>query len=145
LPLTASITLDSTDLKNSTYADSWDDIILHEMGHALGFFGAIFNQLGLADGSGNFTGTNAVAAYGGLVPLENDGGAGTAGSHWDEATFAPNGQPMSNELMTGYLVPGEQTYLSDTTVGAFADLGYTVQDPSPGTSYLVVGGNLVVA
>ena len=145
LPLTASITLDSTDLRNSAYADAWDDIILHEMGHALGFIGAIFGELGLADGSGNFTGTNAVAAYGGLVPLENGGGSGTAGSHWDETSFMPNGEQMYNELMTGYFVPGEQTYLSDTTVGAFADLGYTVQDPSAGTSYLVVGGNLVVA
>jgi hypothetical protein len=145
LPLTASITLDSTDLKNSAFADAWDDIILHEMGHALGFVGAIFAQLGLVDGSGNFAGTNAVAAYGGLVvPLEDGGGSGTAGSHWDEANFMPNGVQMSNELMTGYFVPGEQTYLSDTTVGALADLGYTVQDPSVGSSYLVVDSHLLL-
>src|SRR5215213_9867889 len=107
LPLTASITLDSSDLKNSAFASVWDDIVLHEMGHALGFIGVIFNQLGLVDGSGNFTGANAVASYGGVVPLENDGGSGTAGSHWDEINFMPNGVQMSNELMTGYLVPGE--------------------------------------
>ena len=145
LPLTASITLDSTDLKSTAFADAWDDIILHEMGHALGFIGAIFDQLGLTDGSGNFTGTNATAAYGGLVPLENDGGSGTAGSHWDETGFMPDGVQMSNELMTGYFVPGEQTYLSDTTVGALADLGYTVQDPSVGSSYLVVDSHLLLA
>jgi hypothetical protein len=51
---------------------------------------------------------------------------------------------MSNELMTGYLVPGEQTYLSDTTVGALADLGYAVQDPSAGSSYLVVDSHLLL-
>ena len=28
LPLTASITLDSTDLKNSAFASAWDDIVL---------------------------------------------------------------------------------------------------------------------
>ena len=145
LPLTASITLDSTDLKNSAFADAWDDIILHEMGHALGFIGVIFDQLGLVDGFGSFTGTNATAAYGGLVPLENDGGSGTAGSHWDETGFMPNGVQMSNDLMTGYFVPGEQTYLSDTTVGALADLGYTVQDPSVGSSYLVVDSHLLLA
>jgi len=144
LPLTASITLDSTDLKNSTLANAWDDIVLHEMGHALGFVGAIFAQLGLADGSGSFTGANAVAAYGSLVPLENGGGSGTAGSHWDEANFKPNGVQMSNELMTGYFVPGEQTYLSDTTVGALADLGYTIEDPSVGTSYFVVDSHLLL-
>ena len=143
LPLTASIKLDSTDLRDSALAGTWDDIILHEMGHALGFVGAIFDQLGLVDGSGNFTGTNAVAAYGGLAPLENSGGSGTAGSHWDEATFMPNGVQMSNELMTGYFVPGEQTYLSDTTIGALDDLGYTVQDPSVG-SYLAVDSHLLL-
>src|SRR5215218_917811 len=145
LPLTASITLDSTDLRSTTFANSWDDIILHEMGHALGFIGVIFDHFGLTDGSGHFIGANAVAAYGGAVPLENNGGAGTAGSHWDETGFAPNGVAMSNELMTGYFVPGEQTYLSDTTVGALADLGYVVGDPSPLDSYVLVDSHLLIA
>jgi hypothetical protein len=144
LPLTASIKLDSTDLKSTALAGTWDAIIVHEMGHALGFVGAIFNQLGLVDGAGNFIGTNAVAAYGGLVPLENSGGSGTAGSHWDETGFMPNGTQMSNELMTGYFVAGEQTNLSDTTIGAFEDLGYVVRDPDvvhnfyPIDSYLLI-------
>jgi hypothetical protein len=146
LPLTASIKLDSTDLKSPDLAGTWDAIILHEMGHALGFAGYIFQQLGLVDGSGNFIGANAVAAYGGTVPLEHGGGSGTAGSHWDEATFQPSGAltPMSNELMTGYFTPGEETDLSDTTVGALADLGYTVQDPSIGSPYLVVDSHLLM-
>ena len=63
---------------------------------------------------------------------------------WDEANFMPNGVQMSNELMTGYFVPGEQTYLSDTTVGTLADLGYTIEDPSVGTSYLVVDSHLLL-
>jgi hypothetical protein len=144
LPLTASIKLDSTDLGNSSLADTWDAIILHEMGHALGLVGAIFNQLGLVDSSGNFIGANAEAAYGGPVPLEDSGGSGTAGSHWDEVNFAPNGQQMSNELMTGYFVPGEVSLLSDTTVGALADLGYTVADPSVGSTSLVVDSHLLM-
>jgi hypothetical protein len=144
LPLTASIKLDSTDLGNSSLADTWDAIILHEMGHALGLVGSIFNQLGLVDSSGNFIGANAEAAYGGPVPLEDSGGSGTAGSHWDEVNFAPNGQQMSNELMTGYFVPGEVTLLSDTTVGALADLGYTVTDPSVGSTSLVVDSHLLM-
>jgi hypothetical protein len=145
LPLTASIKLDSTDLHNSSLAGTWDAIILHEMGHALGFVGSLFNQLGLVDNFGNFTGSNAVDAYGGAVPLENSGGSGTAGSHWDEADFTPNGQQMSNELMTGYFVPGEVTLLSDTTIGAFADLGYTVTDPSVGSTSFVVDSHLLMA
>lgn len=145
LPLTASIKLDSTDLNNAGLAGTWDAIILHEMGHALGFAGAIFNQLGLVDAASNFTGTQAMAAYGGAVPLENSGGSGTAGSHWDEADFKPNGVAMSNELMTGYFSPGETTLLSDTTIGALADLGYTVQDPSAGSASLVVDSHLLIA
>ena len=143
LPVTASIFLDSTDLKDHSLSGTWDAIILHEIGHALGFVGGLFGVLGLTDG-GHFTGANAEAAYGGPVPLEDTGGSGTAGSHWDEATFAPNGQLMSNELMTGFFVPGETTLLSDTTIGAFADLGYHVQDPSVGTSMIVDSHLLIV-
>jgi Leishmanolysin len=151
LPVTSSITLDSTDLKNSInqgWSGTWDSIIMHEMGHALGFAGIVFDNLGLVDSFGNFTGTNAVAAYGTgatSVPLEQDGGSGTAGSHWDEATFAPDGALMHNELMTGYVVQNEDTYLSDTTVGAMADLGYGVQDPSVGSSYLLIDNHLLLA
>jgi hypothetical protein len=144
LPLTASIKLDSTDLKSASLSGTWDAIILHEMGHALGFVGSIFSQLGLTDNAGHFTGASAVAAYGGPVPLEDTGGSGTAGSHWDEATFAPNGEQMSTELMTGYFVPGETTLLSDTTVGALADLGYMVLDPSVGSTSMVVDSHLLI-
>jgi len=143
LPVTASIFLDSTDLKDHSLSGTWDAIILHEIGHALGFVGGLFGVLGLTDG-GHFTGANAEAAYGGPVPLEDTGGSGTAGSHWDEATFAPNGQLMSNELMTGFFVPGETTLLSDTTIGALADLGYHVQDPSVGTSMILDSHLLIV-
>ena len=149
LPVTSSIKLDSTDLNNSIkqgWSGTWDTIVLHEMGHALGFAGIIFDNLGLVDSFGNFAGANAVAAYGTgtSVPLEQDGGSGTAGSHWDEATFAPNGVAMSNEVMTGYVVQNEQTVLSDTTVAAMSDLGYGVQDPSVG-SYLVIDNHLLLA
>ena len=143
LPVTASIFLDSTDLKDHSLSGTWDAIILHEIGHALGFVGGLFGVLGLTDG-GHFTGPNAEAAYGGPVPLEDTGGSGTAGSHWDEATLAPNGQLMSNELMTGFFVPGETTLLSDTTIGALADLGYHVQDPSVGTSMILDSHLLIV-
>jgi hypothetical protein len=145
LPVSANIKLDSTDLKNSVsggWFGTWDDIILHEMTHAIGFAGLIFANLNLLDSSGNFIGANALAAYsaGGNipVPVESGGGSGTAGSHWSETDFAPNGTPMSNELMTGYVAYNEQTYLSDTTVAALADLGYTVLDPSAGIDYLAV-------
>lgn len=157
LPVTSRVTLDTTDLNRDDLAPVWPGIIMHEFAHALGFAGGIFEALGLVDGDGNFIGANATLAYGGPVPIESDGGSGTAGSHWDELTFQQAGWSdvdldgdkkvditASQELMTGFVGAGA-IYLSDTTVQAFADLGYTVQDPSPGSGYLVIDGNMVLA
>jgi hypothetical protein len=145
LPVTAITFLDSDDLADPTLAGTWDTIILHEMAHALGFAGPLFQALGLTDASGNFfTGANAIRAYGGAVPLEIAGGTATAGSHWSETDFAPRGRALPNELMTGFIAPGENTYLSDTTVAALADMGYHVHDPSPGRSALLVDSGMVV-
>jgi len=141
LPVTADIKLDSSDIKDAKsngWFGTWDDIILHEMVHAIGFVGFVFDGLKLVN-NGNFVGANATAAYGGTaVPIESGGGSGTAGSHWDELDFAPHGTPMSNELMTGYVIQNEQTYLSDVTIGLLADIGYSVVDPSSKDAYLPV-------
>ena len=55
----------------------------------------------------------------GRVPLEQDGGPGTAESHWDEETFG-------NELMTGLLALGESP-LSNLSVHSMRDIGYGVR------------------
>jgi hypothetical protein len=142
LPLTASIKLDATDFKNPDLASLWPAIIMHEMGHAIGFAGPIFQGLGLLDGAHNFIGTNAMTAYGGPVPLTSDN------SHWSETAqqtfFAPNGTPLSQELMTTLFSAGQQPVLSDTTVAAFADLGYNVFDPSLNSAYVVLDNHWLV-
>ena len=104
-------------------------VILHEMGHVLGF-GTLW-EFGrdLRDGTGSpdprFTGPLAIATYAelggsGTVPIEGDFGPGTQGSHWDEDTFY-------NELMTGFLNSGARTNpLSDLSIAAMGDLGYVV-------------------
>jgi hypothetical protein len=75
----------------------------------------------------NYVGENAVAAYRLIagnnslisVPLEQNGGSGTAGSHWSEFTF-------DRELMTGYSENSGLMPISIMTIGSLADLGYKV-------------------
>jgi hypothetical protein len=98
------------------------DVAVHEIAHVLGF-GTLWATKGLVSGAA-YIGAKAVAAYKNLggsedfIPLETDGGDGTAYSHWDEDIFG-------REIMTGYLNSGEN-YLSAITIGAMEDLGYVV-------------------
>jgi hypothetical protein len=97
-------------------------ILVHEFGHALGF-GASPAFQRLVAGT-EFIGRNARAEfqsmYGGSpsgVPLETQGGPGTAGSHWSEAV-------LGVELMTGFV--DSVMPLSRITIAAMQDLGYSV-------------------
>lgn len=111
------------------------NIILHEMAHVIGF-GTLWNSdrfsvSGFQDvyenGSGEYTGEYALALYQEIydssatyVPIELDGGSGTANSHWDEGFIND-----PSELLTGYLDPNP--YVSDISLASFADIGYVVQ------------------
>ena len=119
------------------------DVILHEMGHALGYgtlwdvdfqgLGGIHLRSGTPGSDPTFTGLAARAAFFGSVapgttftgtpvPLESGGGGGTAFVHWRDATF-------TTELMTGFIsAPGVPNPLSAMTVQQFRDLGYVVND-----------------
>ena len=126
LPATATMKFDIADV-NAMGFEAFADVVLHEMAHSLGF-GSIWGRLGLVS-NGQFTGENAVAEFlelGGVgsgIPVEQDGGSGTAGAHWDEETFV-------NELMTGYINDGANPF-SEMSAASFADLGYTI-DPNYG-------------
>ena len=99
----------------------FDDIVLHEMLHTMGF-GTLWESFGLIDGVGTatptFNGAFANDVYPGPdpIPVEADG-ANTAYTHWDEAVFG-------NELMTGY-IDGDNE-LSYMTIASLSDLGYSV-------------------
>lgn len=121
LPVTATMKFDIMDV-NAMGLAVFEDVVLHEMSHSLGF-GSIWDRLGLVT-NGQFTGANAVDEYHalggtGFIPVEQDGGSGTAGSHWDEETF-------NNELMTGYINDGTN-YFSQMSAAAFEDLGYMIR------------------
>lgn len=127
LPVMGLIRFDSADLADLASHGQLETVLLHEMGHVLGF-GTTWADHGLLAGAGTinptFTGAFARVAYqaiGGIgaVPVENTGGPGTADGHWRESVF-------SSELMTGYLDFGFGNPLSAVTIGSLQDLGYGV-------------------
>jgi hypothetical protein len=121
LPYLAAVGIDPAD---SDRADL-TSVLIHEFAHALGFPGTDSFQ-SYIEGA-YFVGANAVREYRAIfgaaadpagVPMEEGGGEGTAYGHWSEDVFG-------NELLTGFITPGGNP-LSRITVGAFADIGYTV-------------------
>ena len=118
LPATAQMQFDIVDVADMG-ASVFAQVVLHEMSHSLGF-GSIWDRKALVT-NGEYTGANAVAQFhalggSGNIAVEQDGGSGTAGSHWDETTFG-------NELMTGYINDGPN-YFTGMSAASFADLGY---------------------
>ncbi|MGQ0702597.1 MAG: leishmanolysin-related zinc metalloendopeptidase [Gemmatimonadales bacterium] len=147
LPVQSLIFLNSTAVANLEASNLLQPVILHEMGHALGF-GTLWDieipglgEIHLIDGGGDcstpapnptFNGLAARAAFygsvadgstfiGAPIPIENTSGCGTAYSHWRKTTFGP-------ELLTGFLTTGVVTPLSAVSVQSMRDLGYTVND-----------------
>jgi hypothetical protein len=86
LPYTRSTQLDAVDVANLASRDMLEDVVLHEFGHIVGI-GTIWDLKGFRSGT-NYTGINATREYnavvgsGNTVPLETNGGPGTALSHW---------------------------------------------------------------
>lgn len=120
---------DSADIDR--FAASLQQIITHEMFHVVGV-GSIWDvDRNLITGAGGpdprFTGEQARMAcqgFGGTVscltdvPVENEGGSGSADGHWREATF-------DTEMMTSLIDSGEMP-ISSMTIGSLIDVGYTV-------------------
>src|SRR5690606_17165913 len=146
LPLAGYMEFDTADLQRYANEGRLDEIIIHEMGHVLGFGGVLWgfpqDSLGgepfLANPTDvqrndpsppdtHFIGPHAMAEFdaiggtaytGAKVPVENIGGAGTANGHWRE-------EVMGNELMTSFMTNREGV-LSTVTIAALEDMGYTV-------------------
>ena len=137
MPVLGLMKFDDADIAFITGAGSFEEVIVHEMLHVLGF-GTFWNdaQLGgtrhlLADsGTATPSFTGAQARQGCLnvggtitcataVPVEgNSAGPGTADSHWRESVF-------QKELMTGF-INSSPNPLSSVTIGSLADLSYVV-------------------
>ncbi len=136
LPVVGRVRIDVEDLDRLNSIGFLEDVVLHEMSHALGF-GALWISSGylrnpsLPDNQGadtHFRGPSAVEAFDGVggahhdvsrVPVENVRGAeGTRDTHWRSSVFR-------HELMTGFVSEG-QNPLSRVTVASLMDLGYEV-------------------
>lgn len=133
-PITGIMELDEDDLADMQADGLLEDVIIHEMGHILGFgtlWNASSNDFLVDAGSEDpyFDGAAAIAAFdaaGGAartdpkVPVENTGGAGTRDGHWRESVH-------NSELMTGWIEGGGAANpLSAITIASLADMGYVV-------------------
>jgi hypothetical protein len=156
---------DTADVDALITGGLFNPVVLHEMGHVLGI-GTLWSSSAVgfagrqelyAPGSGQYTGSFGVAAYnaefaqtGTFIPVELDGGPGTAEAHWDEVAFgaAPTGrvslltgQDMAFELMTGWLNP--PTFVGQLTIQGMQDLGY-ITTPIPEPTGLAIAGVAII-
>ena len=148
LPLVGAIFLDIEGVPEGNV----DDLVLHQLGHMLGF-GFSWEDLGLLrnpswDNEGadtHFAGRMANAAFvaagashfaGGKVPVENYWTNGTVDYHWRQAVFG-------TELMAPRLDQHVADPLSAITIQSLADIGYTV-NLTEADRYIVPGASASV-
>ena len=147
LTVIGAMKLNSDYLINNLSATAREDVVLHEMGHVLGFGTLWVPTPGVTGmptllqnpapgGSPIFVGASAVAKYvlaGGsgatTIPVENCGSGGTINGHWREASGGSTATTgFGIELMTGYISApaGQHNPRSAVTIAAMGDLGYPV-------------------
>jgi|GEM_PF-1629350 len=134
LPIFGTMEFDLLDIEFMLREDLFAAVALHEMAHVLGL-GTLWRLFGLNTENSQpggvriaeYVGPNALREYNTLldaaglgatdatfVPLANEPGF----AHWDEDLFG-------SELMTPFVAPGALPF-SALSIGALADLGYTV-------------------
>ena len=93
-------------------------VALHELGHVLGL-GTADSWDNLINGSGEFTGANAVAANGGNVALADTG-------HWDYGTMSFVDGVAQEAAMDPNLTTGTRKLFTDLDLAALDDIGWDV-------------------
>jgi len=128
----------------------FDQFLVNSSGQALVYQGT-FNtgpewEAASVGGTGNgifFNGPNAVAVYGGLIPIYSPTtwAEGSSGSHLDTGVFTGTDRQLMNHAITRG--PGEREF-SELEIAMFRDLGYThfgvVPEPSTGVLVAVSAG-----
>ncbi|AOF82321.1 hypothetical protein BSY238_3136 [Methyloversatilis sp. RAC08] len=107
----------------------------HEIGHILGF-GEADSWLAQIDaGTGLFTGTASLAAYGGGVPVDR------YGSHWAEGTMSERDGQMQETMMDPSTPFGERQLPTALDYAGFADMGWQVSSvPEPESALTLLAG-----
>jgi hypothetical protein len=120
--LSGFMKFDEEDIEWMIAEGLWKGVIIHEMGHVLGI-GTLWalNKLH-KEKTDEYKGKFAKEEWkklgcSGKLPVETDGGPGTAFGHWDE-------ECLNQELMTGYV--DSDMRLSVLTVASLEDMGYGV-------------------
>ena len=119
----AMIQLDRADLIALQNVRMIMDVILHEMGHAVGL-GGTWGRFNLVDEDGEYMGQfgnsgHKMLGLSGNALVEQKGGAGSIRSHWRESVYG-------SELMTPILMFYERHPISILTIQALRDLGHDV-------------------
>ena len=107
----------------------FENIAIHEFGHALGFESTSFDTLDLIDRkpTTHFTGTDAIQAFddaggdqwdGDKVPMEE------AQTHWRDADRLCGMGVLDEEIMARYICSGSS--ISLITLKALAEIGYEI-------------------
>lgn len=144
-------------LKMHTNGDThFYHVALHEIGHTLGLSSQGAFNITLLDAPVHFykdgvqdknkiyyDGKNALREYKSYfsdyaelgyikgIPIEDDGGSGTTGSHWEELDYRwidnlyLRYPPLMDEVMSSS-TQGLPVYISKISIGALEDFGYTV-------------------
>ena len=133
----------NTYYENGPFTEAeWTSIIVHELGHALGI-GVFWEKNGdWIEGTGGkypragdaYNLLTASTPLRGLIPIESEGPAGTAGFHWEDDDrlniFEPpgnDGYVYSNcmfDIMVAFFTRGGRVNISELSIGFLLDIGY---------------------
>ncbi|QIR37396.1 hypothetical protein HCG51_12210 [Tolypothrix sp. PCC 7910] len=141
IPTSGQLTLSSSYLNTlNTVANYTPDIIIHEIGHALGLVGLV-NSSSVDPASGTYkANTYAGWAYGELrgtfsqtaIPLTTGIGVGSDYIHWKEEVFG-------NETMT-HITKGAASSFSQLSLAALRDIGWNINFGAAQPYSLPLGG-----
>ena len=111
-------------------------VALHELGHVLGLGTAdsFYNKI---NASQQFTGTNAVASFGGPIPMNTDQFGNLESGHFASGTQStlPGTSTQQEAALDPQLTTGTRKHLTDLDWAALDDLGWDVTAVAGPTDY----------